>query len=801
MVESSVSVEGAHVAAASMDGVGILDGTEYADANDVLAEIHGYETAQDLVGRKWEELYAPADQGFAADELLARVREDGEWRGRAFGHRRNGDRVPVEASLRAADDGIVCVVRERTEANGAGRSAPATDDPPRRRVHDALGPLGLSKTLLDTLDDVIYVVDEEDNVVGWNQRLNERLGYSDEELAEMRLPDFLPEEYGELLGDDGTRMVDVPDRTREMKIVSKDGECIPFELRGVTYTDEETGERYRVGIAREITDRKERKQELERYETITDTVDDGIYVLNEDLRVDMANERFFEMLAAFGFSRDEVREMHAHDLVVNEGERAALETEIERAIDRESHVGSFEMSAELPTGDRVVCESRFRLYPEPDGEHRGCIGILRDITERKEQERQLKRQRDELDTLNRINELLLAVAQDLFEAPMHGEIEQTVCSRLADSDLYQFAWVGTPAMDSNRLVPDASAGVDDDFIESITVTTDEGKTGQGPGGRAFRTGNIQVSQDIETDPTFEPWREAALNHDVRSAAAVPLIYDGTTYGILAVYASRPLAFSQREQRGFEILGEAVGYAINASKTRQLLYAESVVELEFTLTDTETFLLGVADNLECSLSLDSYVATGDGGWVLYLTVTGDNAEQFVDTAAEDDRVRTINPIDDEGSDQLVGLRTESSLLDTITAAGGKVTATSVDSEHGRGRFTVEVPQSADVRTFLDQIRALHSDVTLTARTDYERSVTGETWLGESRGPALTERQRQALDAAFHAGYFEWPRDSTAEEVADLLGITRPTLQAHLRKAEREVLSSFFDRVEEPGQAIE
>lgn len=789
MGKSSISVDWTQVAAASMDGMGLLKGTEYADANDVLADIHGYDTSGELVGQEWVALYTPADQDLTAGELLARVRTEGDWRGRALGHRRNGDGVPLELSLCVTNDGIVCVVRERPEATRSRRPHHNTDDQTHGNLHGPLGPVGLSETLLDTLDDVVYIVDEEDDVVGWNHRLNERLGYTDEEVATMSLPDFLPEEYAELLGEAGTRMVDFPDRVREMEVVSKDGGRIPFELRGVTYTDEDTGKRYRVGIARDITERKARERELERYETIVETVDDGVYVLDEDLRIEMANERFFDMMAQFGFSREEVRELHAHQLVVNEDERAVLEAEIERAIERDSHIGSFEMSADLPDGEKVVCESRFRLYPEPEGEHRGCIGVLRDITERKEQERRLTRQRDELDTLNRINELLLAVARDLFESPMHGDIEQTVCSRLAGSDLYQFAWVGRPEAGGTQLAPHTSAGIDEDVLDSLTSTTDEDTPGESLGGRAFRTGTIQVSQDIETDPSFRQWREAATVEDVHSAAAVPLIYDGTTYGILAVYASRPLAFSHREQRGFEILGEAIGYAINASKTRELLFAEQVVELELTLTNSRTFLVSTSADLGCSLSLEGYVATTAGDWLLYLTVNEAEADRFVEAAVRNNHVRTVKPLDGDDTSRLVGLTLESSLLDAIAAVGGNLTAASLES--GTGRLTVEVPQSTDVRTFLNQVRAIYPDVSLAARTEHERSVTADTWFSDDRGPALTDRQRQALEAAFRAGYFEWPRESSAEEVADLLGIARPTLHAHLRKAERELLSTFFD----------
>lgn len=654
MSNSSVAIDGTHLARASIDGVGVIDETEIVFANDPLAEMYGYEEGQQLVGRSWQELVTPVDRSVSPSDLLARAREEGNWRGRGIGEKRNGDQIPIELSMQTTEDGIVCVIRD-------------------------------------------------------------------------------------------------------------------------------------------VTERREHERELDRYETILDTVDDGVYVLNEDLRVEMANERFYEMLAQFGFSPDEVRNMHAHDLVVREEERAALEATIERALERESSTGSFEMSAETPDGERIVCESRFRLYPEAD-EHRGCIGILRDITERKEREETLERQRDELDTLNRINELLLAVARDLFESPMEEDIEQIVCTRLADSDLYRFAWIGKPEVGGNRLVPDASAGVDDDYVESITITTDDNDTGRGPGGRAFRTGTIQVSQDVQTDPTFEPWRDAAIERDVRSAAAVPLTYDGTTYGILAVYASRPLAFSRREQRGFEILGEAIGYAINANRTRQLLFAERVVELEFQLVDTTDFVFAATERLDSALSLEGYLSTRDGSWLMYFTLPETDAGRFVDAVREEAGVESIRTIGD-GSEQVVAVRTSSSFLDELAALGGRVKAGTLDDGHGT--VTVEVPHSTGVGEFVEQIRSMYPEAELLAKRDDERPIERSAWL-DGKGPIeLTSRQRQALEAAYHAGYFEWPRESKAEEVAALLDVSRPTFQAHLRKAERELLSTFIDGAEKGG----
>jgi predicted DNA binding protein len=57
--------------------------------------------------------------------------------------------------------------------------------------------------------------------------------------------------------------------------------------------------------------------------------------------------------------------------------------------------------------------------------------------------------------------------------------------------------------------------------------------------------------------------------------------------------------------------------------------------------------------------------------------------------------------------------------------------------------------------------------------------------------LTDRQHAALRAAYFGGYFDWPRGSTAEEVADAMGVSSPTLHNHLRKGQRELLRVLFE----------
>jgi len=59
-----------------------------------------------------------------------------------------------------------------------------------------------------------------------------------------------------------------------------------------------------------------------------------------------------------------------------------------------------------------------------------------------------------------------------------------------------------------------------------------------------------------------------------------------------------------------------------------------------------------------------------------------------------------------------------------------------------------------------------------------------------GPSLTDRQREAVDAALELGYYEVPREADHVAVAEALDCAPSTAAEHLRKAEARVLRSAF-----------
>ncbi|MGQ3413864.1 helix-turn-helix domain-containing protein [Natrinema sp. LN54] len=57
------------------------------------------------------------------------------------------------------------------------------------------------------------------------------------------------------------------------------------------------------------------------------------------------------------------------------------------------------------------------------------------------------------------------------------------------------------------------------------------------------------------------------------------------------------------------------------------------------------------------------------------------------------------------------------------------------------------------------------------------------------PELTPRQRETLLLAVESGYYELPRETSTETLADELGVSRRTAEDHLRRAERKLITSL------------
>ncbi|WEL17533.1 Transcriptional regulator, contains HTH domain [Halorhabdus sp. SVX81] len=70
-----------------------------------------------------------------------------------------------------------------------------------------------------------------------------------------------------------------------------------------------------------------------------------------------------------------------------------------------------------------------------------------------------------------------------------------------------------------------------------------------------------------------------------------------------------------------------------------------------------------------------------------------------------------------------------------------------------------------------------------------SESGPLWVTDPG--ELTARQREVLETAYEMGYFEYPRNATAEAVATELDVATPTFTEHLAAAQHNLLEGFLD----------
>lgn len=411
--------------------------------------------------------------------------------------------------------------------------------------------------------------------------------------------------------------------------------------------------------------------------------------------------------------------------------------------------------------------------------------------ERSRQERERRRRREQLEALNRHNRIAQDVTHAVITSSTREELERAVCERLAASDGYRFAWIGEVNRGRSRVTPRIAAGVGEDYLEEISIEVGEDAP-EGPTASAVDTHDVQVVDDLLADPDYVPWRDAARERGYRSSAAVPIVHEGLLYGVLNVYAGSTGAFSDPEIEIFQRLGDVVGHAISALERKDALTSDTLLELEFRVD-------GQAEHLVTAIPDDATVAfdtliEADGSVLAYGEIEGMDREAFEAAVEEDDDLAAVRVL--RGGESTYEVEVETSigrdLFEALPAHGGVIDSASVTS--GGLDLVVQFPQGRDTRRLIELVEEHCENASLQAQRTREREAEDGPERQTLYQERLTEKQRTALETAFHAGHFEWPRETSGEELAERLGVSPATFHEHLRSAERKVFEQVFESQE-------
>ena len=538
-------------------------------------------------------------------------------------------------------------------------------------------------------------------------------------------------------------------------------------------------------------DRQEALEELERERQLTaqivETSPVGITVVDSDGALRFANDRAEELfdrpeskLNALTYDDPEWEELDVDGTPIEDGDRP---------FDRIMATGEpvFDHVSSLQRGDDERIWTSVSGAPLFDGdEPRAAVFAIEDVTERRRYERRLERQRAEVAALNELHGVVQGITDAIIEQPTRDRIESIVCERLAASDSYRFAWIGEVDAETQEMTMRHEAGVEG-YLDDVTISVDpDDERSDGPTGRAVKTRTVQTTQNVRTDTRYEPWRDRAAEYGFRSSAAIPIVYEDTLYGVLSVYAERSNAFTGGERTVIGQLGEIVGHAIASVERRRALTSDEIIELEIRIQDVfET--MGVDVETDERITINRLVPLDDGSYLEYGTTSEAGFETIEKLLDAYPHWRAVSVIEENFGEVSFEIELSEAPIIALTAAHGGSIVEAV-LERDDLSMTVHLPPQASVRSLIESLQTEFPTAEVLARRQKERS---ETSLQQVWGEELTDRQRTALETAFFAGFFEWPRSSSGEDVAETLDISASTFHHHVREAERKLFGALFD----------
>ncbi len=225
----------------------------------------------------------------------------------------------------------------------------------------------------------------------------------------------------------------------------------------------------------------------------------------------------------------------------------------------------FRVRGPKTTGWRVFDSYAHNLVDDPD--IRGVLVSGGDVTEQ-----------DNLATAMRA---LTKSNHVLMHATDESSLMTTICDSIIESGRHTLAWVGYAEYDAAKSVRLVAASGSAACVADTTVSWGRGERGEGPTGRAIRTGAIQIVRDVPRSKRCAPWSKEIAALGSRTACSIPLNVDDDVIGALTIYSPDPTAFDAGEVELLRELADNLSFGIS-----RLRHADQLARSEAHLREAE-----------------------------------------------------------------------------------------------------------------------------------------------------------------------------------------------------------------------
>ncbi len=184
-------------------------------------------------------------------------------------------------------------------------------------------------------------------------------------------------------------------------------------------------------------------------------------------------------------------------------------------------------------------------------------------------ETELLRSKESLLRANRALRVLSAGNHAVIRATDEDSLLAEMCGIAAAEGGYRLAWIGRAEHDPERSITVlASAGEARAYLKEFAANWADTEQGRGPAGTAIRENRPFAVHSVEANSRFAPWRAPAMQHGFESVLGLPVLVEGTVWGVLCLYAAQTDAFDDEEMRLLEEMAMDLGFGIETLRLRE-----------------------------------------------------------------------------------------------------------------------------------------------------------------------------------------------------------------------------------------
>ena len=445
--------------------------------------------------------------------------------------------------------GVASIVVIDSARRSRPSSGPHLANRPHRQTESTLADDAIPpRVFLEQSRDGIHILDRNGKLRGANRKFEEMLGYSHNEIKNLHVWDWDAQwTREELLGRIGGS--DSGGALFETRHRRKDGVVIDVEISASRVEWREQSLYYCV--SRDFSERKQAEQALreseERFRLLVEQAADAFFVLDKKGRFVDVNQMACEIL---GYSPQELVGMSVVDV-----EQEFDQEGVEELLSRVESGRAFTSHAHARRKDGTCFPVEVHLSRYTIQGQQLFLALVCDITERQARERELER-------TNRLYAILSAVNQTILRVTTREDLFREICRITVEHVGFKVVWVGWHDPETHAVMPIASAGDHEGYLDGIKIYADERPEGLGPVGVCVRTGKSCIIYDFVNDPRARPWRQRAIAHGIRSAAALPLRLGGEVCGVFIVYAGETDVFQAREVSLLQEIADSISFAMD-----------------------------------------------------------------------------------------------------------------------------------------------------------------------------------------------------------------------------------------------